>query len=72
VNFDNSFSIEQDGKMIAGTSHSIQNFETKKVGKGQPIIGYIEFAEKIDPAKPFMVKHGKEWVEFKFSAKQLQ
>ncbi|MBI2820804.1 MAG: hypothetical protein HYX74_01140 [Acidobacteria bacterium] len=63
------FTIDQAGKTLTGAAHNINHFEDGKVAKGERIDGILEFSEKVDLAKPFKVKNGKESVEFKFSEK---
>jgi hypothetical protein len=64
--------MEQGGESVPGTSQNIKNFETGKVAKGERIDGLLVFAKQLDLSKPFMVKHGKDSVEFKFTSDQVK
>jgi hypothetical protein len=69
---DSTVTIEQGTEKLTGTSHSIKNFEKKKIAKGERIDGLVEFTKKVDLTKPFTVKIGQEAVEFVLTPEALK
>ncbi len=67
-----TFSIEQEGQTMQGTSTSIKNFVNGKVPAGQRIDGIVDFAKKVDITKPFTVKNGKGEVQFVLTAEAIK
>ena len=51
-----TFSVEQDGKSIAGEAINIKNFESGTVSRGAQVQGLIQLAEKIDLTKAFRIR----------------
>jgi hypothetical protein len=73
VNLDtSSFTVQQGGESFPSTPLNISHFEKGKVSKGDRIDGLLQLAKHIDVTKPFTVLHGKDSVEFKFSADQVK
>jgi hypothetical protein len=72
LNFETTFTVEQNGENVAATAHNIKNFETKKALKGERMNGLIEVAKKIDVRKSFKLKNGRESVEFRLSDEALK
>jgi len=68
-----NFTIEQDGETITSTATSIRNFTrgTVAVPRGERVDGVLTFAKRIDVSKPFVVRHGRDSAQFRFSAGQL-
>jgi hypothetical protein len=66
------FRLEQSGKTTAGKPVNIKNFLKGKVPGGQRIDGLVQFAERVDPLKPFAIKYGRESAEFKFTEEQVK
>ncbi len=58
IDFNNSFTVEQDGQTMTGTSTSMKNFTTGKAAAGSEIDGIVEFPKKVDISKPFTVHNG--------------
>lgn len=67
-----NFIVEQGGESATATPQNIKNFQSGKVSKGARLDGLLVFAKVLDASKPFTVKHGKDSVEFKFSADQVK
>jgi hypothetical protein len=67
-----TFTVEQGGESTPGTPQNIKNFQGGKIPKGERIDGLLVFAKLLDLSKPFTVKHGKDSVEFKYSADQVK
>jgi hypothetical protein len=75
VQFDTTnFTIEQSGESVGSTPTNINHFERGKasVGKGDRVDGLLTFAKLVNVSQPFTVKHGKDSVEFKFTADQIK
>lgn len=66
------FKLEQNGKSTAGQPVNIKNFQKGKVPSGQRVDGLVQFAERVDPLKPFSIKYGRESAEFRFTADQVK
>jgi hypothetical protein len=66
------FRLEQNGKSTVGKPVNIKNFLKGRVPSGQRVDGLVQFAERVDPLKPFAVKYGKESAEFKFTEEQVK
>ena len=69
-----AFTIEQDGMTYPGTPSSVRNF-TKgrvKLKLGDQVDGILTFPKLVDLSKSFVVKNGRDRVEFKFTDAQIK
>ena len=67
-----TFTLEQGGESTPATAQNIKNFQGGKIAKGERIDGILVFAKLLDASKPFTIQHGKQLVEFKYSADQIK
>lgn len=69
-----NFTIEQGGESVTSTPINIKHFENRTVSvpRGERVDGVLSFARKIDVSKPFVVLHGRDSVEFRFSAADVR
>lgn len=68
-----TFSVEQEGKSIAGEAINIQNFAPGTVSRGAKVQGLIQLAEKIDLTKPFRIRGPQNAsTDMKLSKKALE
>jgi hypothetical protein len=69
-----AFTLEQDGMSYPGTPSSVRNF-TKgrlRLKLGDQVDGVVTFPKLVDLSKSFVVKNGRDRVEFKFSDAQIK
>jgi hypothetical protein len=69
-----NFTIEQGGDTIAATPINITNFEngTVSVRRDDRVDGVLSFEQLIDVSEPFVVRHGPDSVEFRFTDGQIR
>lgn len=69
-----NFVIEQGGETVAATPMNIKHFTrgTVNVPRGERVDGVLAFARLVDVSKPFIVRHGRDSVEFRFTADQIR